>query len=267
MIADRLLSQKPERAEARSNAAFIESHNRLDPGFGASWLEIGGTYALFDGVESPMTQTFGLGIFGEATNENLDKIEAFFQERNAHVIHEVSPIADPSILPLLNERGYNPIELSSILYRETDSAVEEHPNREISTRVVSVDEAELWAKTSAAGWTGEHESLSEFMLNFGLISAQCEGAYPFLAEFEGEAISTGMLFVHDDVALLAGASTVPESRNRGAQGALLSARLKFAKENGCTLAVMGAAPGSQSQSNAQKRGFHIAYTRTKWQLV
>jgi hypothetical protein len=30
---------------------------------------------------------------------------------------------------------------------------------------------------------------------------------------------------------------------------------------------MGALPGSQSQRNAQKNGFNIAYTRTKWQLV
>ncbi len=266
MFAGKTLSQKIERTEAKSNAAFVESRARLNPGIGASWIEIGGAYAMFDGIESPVTQTFGLGIFEEATNEHLDSIEAFFRERGASVFHEVSPIADPSILSLLNERGYKPIELSSILYREIDSAIDKHPNREISMRIVSLDEVELWAKTSAAGWSSEHESLSEFMLNFGLISAQCEGAYPFLAEVEGEAISTGMLFIHDDVAMLAGASTVPESRNRGAQSALLSARLKFAKENGCTLAVIGTAPGSQSQSNAQKNGFNIAYTRTKWQL-
>jgi predicted acetyltransferase len=75
-----------------------------------------------------------------------------------------------------------------------------------------------------------------------------------------------MMFVHEDVAVLAGASTIPEARNRGAQNALLSARLRFASENGCKLAMMGASPGSQSQKNAQKNGFNIAYTRIKWQL-
>jgi hypothetical protein len=30
--------------------------------------------------------------------------------------------------------------------------------------------------------------------------------------------------------------------------------------------MMGALPGSQSQKNAEKNGFRIAYTRTKWQL-
>jgi hypothetical protein len=105
------------------------------------------------------------------------------------------------------------------------------------------------------------------MYTFGRVGAQCQDAYPFIAELDGAAISTGSLFLHEDVAILAGASTIPEGRNRGAQNALLHARLKLAAEKGCTLAVMGASPGSQSQKNAQKNGFQIAYTRTKWQLA
>jgi GNAT superfamily N-acetyltransferase len=66
------------------------------------------------------------------------------------------------------------------------------------------------------------------------------------------------------VALLAGASTVPEHRKRGAQLALLDARLRYAAEHGCDLAMMGAAPGSASQRNAERHGFRIAYTRIKW---
>jgi hypothetical protein len=83
---------------------------------------------------------------------------------------------------------------------------------------------------------------------------------------DDNAVSTGSLFIYDDVCILAGASTVPEGRNNGAQSALLGARLRFARDRGCTLAVMGALPGSQSQKNAQKNGFNIAYTRIKWQL-
>ena len=43
-------------------------------------------------------------------------------------------------------------------------------------------------------------------------------------------------------------------------------RLRFAAEHGCRLAMMSSLPGSQSQKNAQKNGFEIAYTRTKWHL-
>ena len=75
-----------------------------------------------------------------------------------------------------------------------------------------------------------------------------------------------MLFIYDDVCILAGASTIPEARNQGAQNALLSDRLRSAMEQGCKMAIMCAAPGSQSQKNAQKNGFQIAYTRIKWQM-
>lgn len=267
IYADRELSKRLERAEARANADFVETRARLWPESGACWIEVGGAYAMFDGIESPCTQTFGLGLFDEIGGEHLHKLEAFFTKRGAPVFHEVSPMAHPTFMPMLVERGYRPIELTSVMYRELDGGdLPANLNSVITSRVISDDEVETWARTSANGWATEHESLADFMFNFGRVSAQCEGSYPWLAEIDGSPVATGMMFVHKDVAVLAGASTVLEARNRGAQNALLSARLRFAAENGCRLAMMGASPGSQSQKNAQKNGFQIAYTRIKWQL-
>ena len=269
IYSDLQSSQMLERTEARANSDFVETRARLEPDSGAAWIEVGGAYAMFDGAESPLTQTFGLGIFEEATGEHLTELEAFFKDREAPVCHEVSPMADPSILALLGERGYRPIELTSVLYRELGSEFAEGRSRdpELTTRVIADDEADLWARTSAAGWATEHEGLADFMFNFGRISARCEGAFPYLAELSGNAIATGMLFIYGEMCILAGASTIPEGRNRGAQNALLNDRLRFAAERGCKLAMMGAAPGSQSQKNAQRNGFQIAYTRTKWQKI
>ena len=269
IYSDKTLSQKLERAEAQANADFVDTRARLQPDSGATWIEIGGAYAMFDGVESPCTQTFGLGIFEKTTDEHLDEIEAFFRERGAPVFHEVSPMTEFSLMALLCERGYRPIELTSVMYRDLAGVIESgaRSNPGITTRPIAHDEVDLWAATSAAGWATEHESLADFMYTFGRINAQCNGSHPYLAELDGKPISTGMMFVHEDVAILAGASTIPEGRNNGAQNALLFVRLKMASELGCTLAVMGALPGSQSQRNAQKNGFNIAYTRTKWQLM
>src|SRR5688500_19004413 len=137
----------------------------------------------------------------------------------------------------------------------------------LTTHIMDESEVELWAATSALGWSTEMEGLADFMLGFGRISARCQGAFPFLAELDGNPISTGMLFIYDDVCVLAGASTIPEGRNQGAQNALLNDRLEFATARGCKLAIMGAAPGGQSQKNGEKNGFNIAYTRTKWHLT
>jgi len=75
-----------------------------------------------------------------------------------------------------------------------------------------------------------------------------------------------VLTFHEGVALFAGSSTVPELRRRGLQTALLEERMRYAADNDCDLAMMVALPGSESQRNAERRGFQIAYTRTKWQL-
>ena len=80
----------------------------------------------------------------------------------------------------------------------------------------------------------------------------------------GVAGAAGALAIHDGVALFAGAATVPELRHRGLQSALVAARMRFAADRHCDLAMMVAEAGSGSQRNAERRGFRVAYTRTKW---
>lgn len=267
IFCDKALSQKLERTEARANADFVDSRARIRPESGAEWIEVAGTYAMFDAVESPLTQTFGLGVFEEITGAHLDEIEVFFRKHEAPVFHEVSPLAGLSLMTLLSDRGYRPIELTSVMFRAVDGDEERAVNRDIVTRVIEKGEEELWARTAGEGWSTEVPGLEDFMYNFGLIGAQSDGARPFIAKLNGKAIATGALYVYDDVAILAGASTVPAARRRGAQTALLDARMRYAAAQNCKLAMMCALPGSQSQRNAEKNGFRIAYTRTKWQLV
>lgn len=268
IYSDKTLSQKLERAAARSNADFVETRAKMFPESGAQWIEVAGVYAMFDGIESPCTQTFGLGSFDEITDAELEKLEAFFKERNAPVIHEVSPMAQPSLLSLLNERGYQPIELTNVMFRPLTPEInlDFTLNPKIKTRIIEAGEENLWAQISANGWATEMEGFADFMFQFGQISANCADGFPFLAELDSEPIATGTLYIYDDVASLAGASTVPDRRRQGAQLALLDARLRYAAEHGCKIAIMDALPGSQSQRNAEKNGFRIAYTRTKWQL-
>ena len=101
------------------------------------------------------------------------------------------------------------------------------------------------------------------MKELGQVSAQSE-SLSFLAELDGKPVATGALIVAGDVALLAGASTVPTARRQGAQLALLEGRLRYAASHGCTVGMMVTEPGSGSQRNAERHGFRIAYTRTKW---
>lgn len=266
-FADLELARRLERTEGTSCARFVEGRRALRPDSGAEWIEVAGAYAMFDGVDSPITQTFGLGIFEPVTPEALDRIERFFGDRGAPVCHEVSPLADLSILALLPARGYRPIEMSSILYRPIDHGTAiAAASAEVTVRQTGPEEWRLYADTLTRGWS-EFTDLAPVMAELSEVGARHASALTFLAERHGQPIGAGGLSIVGGVSLLAGASTVPEHRRQGAQLALLGARLRYAVQQGCDIAMMGAMPGSASQRNAERHGFRIAYTRTKWQLI
>lgn len=263
-LADAELARRLERAEGAVNAAFVEARARIEPESGAVWTAIDGVYAMFDGVASPLTQTFGLGLFHDVTESQLEAIEEFFASRGAPVFHETSPFLPPEVLVLLAERGYRPVELSTVLVRPTESAPPS--DSPITVREIVAGEEELWARTAGEGWGSESAELAAFIEAFGRVIAHASGVHSFLAERDGLPVATASLGVHGDVALLAGASTIASARRAGAQGALLAHRLRFARERGIPLAMVVTAPGSGSQRNAERRGFRVCYTRTKWQL-
>jgi len=265
-FADLELARRLEQTEARGNAQFVEARARAFPNVGAKWIEVAGAYAMFDSPGSPVTQTFGLGMSEPLTAAHFAEIEQFFFTRGADVFHEVCPLADPTTFALLSERRYQPIEFSNALYRPitSDLKLDASRNEEITVRLRRDDEVDLWAATMVNGWS-EYPEVADFLRDMGQVTARSQ-SLAFVAELNDEPIATGALTIAGDVALLAGASTIPAARRQGAQLALLEQRLRYAATQGCTIAMMVTLPGSGSQRNAERHGFRIAYTRTKWHL-
>ncbi len=264
-FSDLALSKRLERAEGHACVQYAKARRRLFPDSGAEWVECAGAYAVFDGVESPVTQTFGLGIFEELSPVSLDVIERFFLDRGAPVLHEVSPYAGVDAMGLLCARNYRPIEISNVLCRPVERPTAEQSA--VTVRVIAPEQTQVWSDISARGWAHEHPELRDFLLNLGTISAAREDSVCFLAEHDGQPGAAGVLSIHEGIALFGGSSTVPELRRRGLQAALLDARMRHAFDHGCDLAMMVAQPGSDSQRNAERKGFRVAYTRIKWRLV
>jgi len=266
IFADLGLAKRLEAAEAYACAQFAEARLRIHPKCTSAWMKCAGTTVVFDGIDAPTTQTFGLGLFAPLTPAALDEIEQFFRERGAQVMHEVSPFAGAATLDLLCARGYRPFEISSVLYRTVELPSAIHAAG-IRVRVVGADEAQLWSDINARGWTHEHPEFEDFVRESGVLVVAREGSPCFLAEIDGAPGAAGALTLHQGVAVFAGAATVPEMRCRGLQGALLQERMRYAAEHGCDLAMMVAEAGSNSQRNAERKGFRVAYTRLKWKLV
>lgn len=262
---DLALARRLERTEGTLGASFTAVQQQVAPEIGATWSDFDGTYAIFDGADSPMTQTFGLGVFGAITPEALSVIEAFFDSRGAAATHEVSPLAGIETLALLVDRGYRPLELSTVLVQEVGDPSDAPASPTLRVRATEPADRRAWVETSVAGWS-EDPMFARIIRSMAEIASANPAMAHFLVERDGAPIATASMGIHGGVALLAGASTIPSGRGQGAQGMLLAARLAEARRRGCEIAMMVTAPGSTSQRNAERRGFRVAYTRTKWGL-
>jgi hypothetical protein len=263
-ITDIGLAQRLEGTEAAANIALVEARAGLEPETGATFSRVAGVSAMFDGPDSPVTQTFGLGLFGALEDTAYEELENFFRHRSAPVHHEVSPRAHPDTLTQLGVRGYIPVEQSTVLLRPTSLPIAANPN--VKVREIRPDEWSRWSRTAGEGWSSESPELATFVEAFAHVLIRADGVKCFVAEIEGRAVATGSLSIAGDVALLMGASTIPSARRRGAQLALLATRLEYAASRGAQLGMIVAHPGSPSQRNAERQGFRTVYTRTKWRL-
>jgi GNAT superfamily N-acetyltransferase len=152
-----------------------------------------------------------------------------------------------------------------VLYQPLPRAPASPNDSGIRVVIAGPEEMPAWGAVSQQGWS-DYPEVADYVLNIGPVIAAREDGASFLATLDGRPVAAGALCLGEGVAVLAGACTVPEARRRGAQQALLDARLAYAADHGCDIASIVAGPGSSSQRNAQRQGFQVAYTRTKWRL-
>ncbi|MEK6325363.1 MAG: GNAT family N-acetyltransferase [Acidobacteriota bacterium] len=265
-FADLALARRLEMTDALAGVEFARAWARLHSYKGEVFLPVAGGHAGFAGIDSPVTQAFGLGLNGPVTEADMEQMEEFYRSKDSAVNIETCPLADSSLLKLLNERGYRPIEYSNVFAIELsgdDSLASQDATGDVRVRRPAIDEVESYSLLVAKCFFENTEITPEY-LDIIASPFHAAGAFFFIAEVEGVPAGGGMMSIHQGVASLGGTGTLPEFRNRGAQKALLLARLAEAAESGCDLAMVAANPGSGSQRNVERLGFRVVYTRTKF---
>jgi GNAT superfamily N-acetyltransferase len=261
MLCDLGLARRLEEAESFASEAFALRLARRRPAVGAAVEALAGGRAVFAGPGSPLSEAKAMGLHGPVTEADLDRLEAFYFGRREPCRVFVCPLADPSLVEGLGRRGYRLSGFENFLampLEPDEAALPATPGIEI--RPAGPEAADLYAGVVApnfAGPEGPTDDMRDLIASmFGM-----EHTSPFLAFVDGQPAGGGAILIHRGVALLAGAATLPAYRNRGVHAALHRARLALARRSGCDLAAQGAAPGSTSQRNAERRGLRVAYTR------
>jgi hypothetical protein len=268
LFADLPLAQRLEKQDALLNVWYAEALERLKPESLPAIAHIGGGTVVYVGNESPLSRAVGFGMNGELTDIDFDALEDFYCSRNASAQIDLCPLAHPSLMLLLGERGYQFAEFINLWYLPLREYALPPAVSGVDVHIVNRKEGQIWAETLTRGFNtlDEHAALET---DFSIPFLSMSNTYCFMARIDSEAAGAGMMAIHEGVAILFGTSTVPPMRNRGAQSALLRERLNFALQSQCELALVGTTPGSNSQRNVERLGFRLAYTKTqmirRWQ--
>jgi len=256
-------ARRVEMAEANAARSCAEALRRLLPDFPEAMETIGGGIALFAGPDSPVTQAIGVGLNGEVTDADLDRLTEFFISRGAPAAAEICPLVDMSLYARMSARGYQLIEVSDMLYlKVADAKLPFDLPPGIAVHIAEPNELRVWTETVCQGFA-EHFPVTPQLLEVMEGFANRADAACFFAFVDGQVAGGGAVSAYEKVGGLFGASTLPAFRRRGVQRALLEARMKWAVAQGCDLIVSIAQNGSASHRNMERLGFRIAYTRTK----
>jgi GNAT superfamily N-acetyltransferase len=194
----------------------------------------------------------------------LDEIEAFYARHGVPTVVDLCPLADSSLKEMLGQRGYRLTDFSQIWIRKLSPEERFEEVAGVEVRAVGPEEADLWARTVEQGFTGEEE-IPEERIERGKGLFQMGYARCYLARIAGVPEGGAAMIQQDGLVTLFATSTRPRARRRGVYTALLRARLAEAAA-GSDLAVVITQPGSDSQRNAERMGFRLAYTKVELTL-
>jgi hypothetical protein len=260
-FVDRALARRLELASAWRAVHYAEAYQQLHPEARCASRPVAGGYAAFISASSPVNKTAGLGLDGPVTPGDLEALVDFYSSRGAQPTIDVCPLAGPALFDLLHAAGFLLDGFFSVLARALPEGLQPAlpPEGLIVARALP-EEADGWLQIVGQGFEERSPPSAEAIDILGPnFHAPSSAAY--FVWLEGRPVAGGGMYHHEGVIELGGASTLPDYRRRGAQRALIETRLSDARALGCDLAMILTRPGSDSQRNAQRAGFWLAYTK------
>jgi GNAT superfamily N-acetyltransferase len=242
---------------------------RLNAPYQLSEERVGEALALrCAGVHNLMfNRVVGLGNGWRASGRQLDRLLKGYERRgiDAYFIHVSPGEAATQTRRMLRERGLVPYHRAwrKFVLRDPDpDPVETDFVIEPAQRTDSAAIAQIVAD----GFDFE-PSIGRI---FGALVDRPSWRI-FVARDDGRVAAAGGLFVQGRVGYFAFAATDRQFRGRGAQKALIAARLDIARKLGCELVVTETGERLEgepniSESNLVRSGFDPSYTRENWAL-
>ena len=248
--------------------AFIDLHRIASPAFAGrhrfDCLPLGDGCA----ISLPAAPAIGLNrMIGLTALDDLDRAYAWMRGRTGHRYLQLHEAAAPDEVrdwvraKGLVEHGSGWAKLWRGAYVAPPLAV-----TKVRTRKVGIEEAETFGSMTCTGFGFPQALTSLWSAIVGAAGWSC-----FFALLDDRPVGPGAMYATGGHAWLGGGATLPEYRGRGAQKALIHARLDDGRSHGVThFVVETAAPSADGQdvshANLVNAGFEQAYIRKNFRL-
>lgn len=258
MLLTRELNEAVRLSEIAGIRCGIATVRRLDPSARAESIEIAGGLVAFTGIDSPLSQAYGIAVSMPLAQDEIACVTEFYETRGATPRIFVTPFSDPELGRGLAAAGYVPSEYENVLASDDlTSSARAHERIGVATDLGA------WSRASAQGFMDGAAAPGDERI--AEILSSSEGCIA-LQGHEGAAIvATAAMDVRGECAAFFGGSTLPEHRGRGWHRALIADRIARARDAGARLLRATARPGSSSERNFVRCGFHTLYTRVLWE--
>jgi hypothetical protein len=212
-----------------------------------------------------VNRVVGFGVDRPADRASVETIvERYRAAGVSRYFLQLDPEAKPGKLEQwLTDAGLEPYHRAWAKFsRGTEPAPE--PKTDLEVRKIGAEHAIDFARIAANGFELDEEWIPVLA---GLVGR--EGWHVYLS-FDGDApAGSGAMRVHEGVAWLDWAATLPEFRRRGSQGAVIARRLADGIAMGCTAFATStgeAVDGDAQHSfhNIERYGFRRTHARANW---
>jgi hypothetical protein len=217
---------------------------------------------MFPGLPNPFFNRILLS--GIVSPDVLGEVLDAYQAMGAPLDLEISPGAlNEEMAKLLQGRGFVHTKFLPVFLKPVYELPTQRSDGLVVKRVLSLDELKQFQELYVTGWKIDPNfapTLKAYIAGWNefpdwRLYITCLGEQP---------IGCAVLYTKNSIAYLADATTLEESRGKGAQTALLLARFKEVKTLGADLMFSRADFGSISQRNMEKQDLRISYARAFW---
>jgi GNAT superfamily N-acetyltransferase len=235
---------------------------------GASSIEVGGGRGVCGQPGSPMNKVLGLGLGVMVTDEDLDALELFYDERECPIQIELCPLVSTDLVATLQTRGYVlkgfENELACALPGIVPAA------NDLNVEVLAGDgDDDAYLRATVEGFAVP-DSLpvpidgpaSDVVETIDRVMRQFihPDVVRYLVRIDGEPAGAAASVITNGVLGIFGTGTRPAYRRRGVQSAIVAKALESAIGR-ADLAIATTEPGSISQRTFERFGFQVLYTR------